>query len=77
VNLPADLGMPARHSVSFTVEAPAGIRECPSTAELQSSWSWRRFFGVAAMAGGWDDAAWAAKGLPTSGKLTIKLTVSK
>jgi hypothetical protein len=34
-------------------------------------------FDVGSMAGGWDEVAWAGKGLPTSGQLTIKLTVSK
>jgi hypothetical protein len=37
---------------------------------------WADFFSLGPMAGGWDEAAWAAKGLPTSGQLTIKLTVS-
>jgi hypothetical protein len=27
------------------------------------------------MVGGWDEVAWAAKGLPTSGSLPIHLTV--
>lgn len=36
----------------------------------------RDVFSLEPMAGGWDEAAWAAKGLPTSGQLTIKLIVS-
>jgi hypothetical protein len=38
---------------------------------------WDDFFELGHMPGGWDDVAWAGKGLPTSGQLTIKLTVSK
>jgi hypothetical protein len=34
------------------------------------------FFKPGPMAGGWDEAAWAAKGLPTSGKLVVAGTVS-
>jgi hypothetical protein len=34
------------------------------------------FFGLGAMPGGFDDAAWVAKGLPTSGNLSLQLTVS-
>ena len=33
-------------------------------------------FSLGCLAGGWDEAAWARKGLPSSGHLTIKLTVS-
>lgn len=32
-------------------------------------------FGVGPMAGGWDDAAWVAKGLPTAGELEFELIV--
>jgi hypothetical protein len=35
------------------------------------------FFSLGAMAGGWDEAAWAAKGLPASGLLQVQLTVTK
>jgi hypothetical protein len=36
----------------------------------------KNLFKIGPMAGGWDDVAWASKGLPSSGPLTIKLTVS-
>jgi hypothetical protein len=35
------------------------------------------WFKLGVMAGGWDEVAWAGKGLPSSGHLTIKLEVSK
>jgi hypothetical protein len=38
---------------------------------------WGDYFDLGPMVGGWDEVAWARKGLPTSGQLTIKLTVSK
>ena len=34
------------------------------------------FFGAGAMPGGWDEAAWTAQGLPTSGQLTLTLTIT-
>jgi hypothetical protein len=37
---------------------------------------WEDFFGVGPMANGWDEAAWAAKGLPTEGELVVQMTVS-
>jgi hypothetical protein len=37
---------------------------------------WGDVFDVGCMAEGWDEVAWARKGLPTSGQLTIKFTVS-
>ena len=37
---------------------------------------WSDFFQVGPMAGGWDEVAWAGHGLPISGQLSIKLTVS-
>lgn len=37
---------------------------------------WEDFFGVGRMAGAWDEVAWAKAGLPTSGQVTIKMTVS-
>jgi hypothetical protein len=37
---------------------------------------WPDHFDLGPMAGGWDEVAWAGKGLPASGPLSIKLTVS-
>ena len=38
---------------------------------------WANFFKTGPMAGGWDESAWASKGLPTTGELTITATASK
>jgi hypothetical protein len=44
---------------------------------LQSSrWGYDDFFKLGAMSGGFDEAAWAVKGLPASGNITLRLTVS-
>jgi hypothetical protein len=37
---------------------------------------WHNVFHLGAMAGGWDEAAWAAKGLPVDGVLKLTLKVS-
>lgn len=37
---------------------------------------WPDFLKVGPMAGGWDDAAWAAKGLPTDGDLVITASIT-
>jgi hypothetical protein len=36
---------------------------------------WNNFFSLPAMKGGWDASVWAAKDLPTTGELTVQLTV--
>lgn len=41
----------------------------------RSGRGWSNFFGVT-IEGGWDELAWASKGLPINGELTIKVTVS-
>jgi hypothetical protein len=74
-NLPAHTAVRVR----FTLEC-GFIRPHPATARfttgIQSSWGYRDFFGVGAMSGGFDAAAWAAKGLPTEGQpLVFKLKV--
>lgn len=50
---------------------------CPALLEQQSvaGHGWQDFSGLGIMAGGWDEAALAAKGLPSSGNLPITLTV--
>jgi hypothetical protein len=40
-------------------------------------WGWSDFFQLGAMAGGWDAAAWAKAGLPTTGELVLKLRVTE
>lgn len=77
LHLPGDLAM----SFGFTVDVRAAGTRILRTGQSQGledlSRGWAAFFGVAAMAGGWDERAWAAKGLPTSGTPTVKLTVGR
>jgi hypothetical protein len=48
------------------------------TAQCGAMWGgWENVFGGGPMAEGWDEVAWAGRGLPTGGKLTIKLAVSE
>ena len=47
------------------------------TNEGTSGRGWSNFFKTGHMAGGWDESVWASKGLPTTGVLTIKATLSK
>jgi hypothetical protein len=48
--------------------------DCPGTSHGQGR---QDFFVIGPMAagGGWDEAAWAAKGLPVSGELQLSLTM--
>jgi hypothetical protein len=50
--------------------------------DLRSCWGNGDFFGIGVMSGGgavggWDEAAWAAKGLPTEGELEVQLTIKE
>jgi hypothetical protein len=71
-NAPCDLFW----SFDMTMRAPGLARTVSSRMGRGAGYGWRDFFDLPAMAGGWDEAAWAAKGLPTSGTLPITLTVS-
>jgi len=71
-------------SYSFLLTVPSGYPEpagftSSATSSVEQGglegYGFCDFFGLGAMAGGWDEAAWAAKGLPTSGQLPITLTV--
>lgn len=42
---------------------------------LSSGMGWSKFFRCKPLADGWDEAVWAAKGLPTAGDLVLKLEV--
>jgi hypothetical protein len=50
--------------------------------DLSYAWGNHDFFGIGVMSGGgavggWDEAAWAAKGLPTEGELEVQLTMQE
>lgn len=76
---PRNLPSGARCSFRFLVSTrPAMERRYtspPLAAGEQSVFD--DFFGVGPMEGGWDEAAWASKGLPTAGCLAVKLSVVK
>jgi hypothetical protein len=64
-------------SLSCAAAPPISIkRKTTNFIGSGKSWGWRDFFGLRAMPGGFDEAAWAAKGLPTSGSIVLKLTVT-
>lgn len=63
-------------SYHLQVEALPTDSFCLLTPELGSTALGGPKIDVGPMAGGWDEAVWAGKGLPTCGQLTMKLTVS-
>jgi len=64
------------YSCSFTISTcQRSKHRDASLAHGHAGKGWSDFFKLGTMAGGWDEAAWAAKGLPTSGQLPITLTV--
>jgi hypothetical protein len=70
-------------SFSFTVECLAGsdVLQCFLTAQQQriaslSGWGHDDFFEIGTITGGWDDAVWAAKGLPAAGDITLMASIT-
>jgi hypothetical protein len=63
-------------SLNFRV-AVAGLGIGGTMHVLRGGWSgWKDFFGVGPMGGdGWDEAAWAGRGLPAQGHIELQLTV--
>ena len=41
----------------------------------ESGWGFVDLFGLGHMSGGFDEAAWGAKGLPASGSIKLRLTL--
>jgi hypothetical protein len=58
-------GADVAHTVKFT----------NTYSKDQSGRGFRDFFQIGAMPGGFDEAAWAANGLPTSGSILLMMTV--
>lgn len=77
----AACGVPADATVSFVCKLsapPAGPFWAKATPQPGlHTYGFVDYFDVGPMAGGWDEVAWASKGLPASGPLVIKLSVSK
>jgi hypothetical protein len=75
--LPAALVVPFKFAIKVPLAGTRILRTAQSLGPEDLGRGWDAFFAVPPMAGGWDEVAWAGKGLPTSGRLTIKLTVSR
>lgn len=72
-DVPAD----AYYTFRFAIAAAGVCQKTAFPTTARGSWGFADFFSVGVMAGGWDEAAWTAKGLPTCGdsKLSITLKV--
>jgi len=55
---------------------PHQAKDASGVVEARSWWGWHDFFDIGVMSGGWDEAAWAAKGLPTTGELVLTAKVT-
>jgi hypothetical protein len=73
-NLPAGSLYRCTYSLEI-VDVQAG---CTPASRLfnNNPWGYFNFFRVGFMSGGFDEAAWIEKGLPTSGSIKLRLTVS-
>jgi len=73
-NLPAGMcihfafNLQATGLSKFTKSPPFGP-DCPD-------WGWLDVFGLGSLPSGWDEAAWASKGLPATGQLDLTLTIT-
>jgi hypothetical protein len=76
--MPQNVPRGAIYSCSFSAVVHGGRSNSITTPMLASNTGrgWPDFFDVGAMAGGWDEAAWAAEGLPTSGELIMTATIT-
>jgi hypothetical protein len=76
--MPQKVPKGAFYSCSFKVDVHGGPQRSTTTPMLagNTGFGWSDFFEVGTMAGGWDEAAWAAEGLPTSGELVITATIT-
>jgi hypothetical protein len=77
-------GIPSDGSWTFTysLEVPGILPGNNETSDIchtadGGGWGFYYFFDIGFMEAGWDEVAWAAQGLPASGPLVLKLSVSK
>jgi hypothetical protein len=70
--------IPANMSCSFSYSLTCGDVARSSTCRVRGDMShgWPDFFRLGCMRGGWDEAAWVAKGLPLTGELTFTMEIS-
>jgi hypothetical protein len=75
-DLPED--MCYKGTFKLTVDGYNSLTLVMSKPNGGSTWrGYSDFFGMGPVAEGWDEVAWAGRGLPTGGKLTIRLTVTE
>jgi hypothetical protein len=70
----------ARPCINLRFQVAAVNTGCTRTLTkmLGKSYGWSNYFNLPPMGGdGWDEAAWAAKGLPVAGHLELQLTVGQ
>jgi hypothetical protein len=75
----ADAPPDASYTLTFGMSAAPQEAGPTTSRPLKGTkrWGFGNFFKVGPMAGGWDEAAWVAKGLLANGPLVLKLSVSK
>jgi hypothetical protein len=79
--VPADVRIPSDAWCAFTFKlsapplTPFGMR-VHHKLRKKPYCACPNFFKVGPMAVGWDESAWAAKGLPATGVLSVELTIS-
>ena len=79
---PRDVPPDATYSFNFVLSTagvtPPIVRSAKSMPLTSGEcYGWPDFFSVGPMEGRWDEAAWAAKGLPADGSLVLRLSVCK
>jgi hypothetical protein len=79
-NAPADTYLKYKFTLSVAAAGNRFNKQLSSGTPMvgvsaRSGWGWNNFFETGAMSGGWDAAAWAKAGLPTTGELVLKLSV--
>lgn len=75
----APINVPVGMSCSFSFCLTSGDIAHSGAAKriaAKSLYGHRDFFGLGCVRGGWDEAAWAAKGLPLTGELTFTMDIS-
>lgn len=74
------LGLPHDASCCVTMKmSVAGVIPYPFDTQMLNSGDrlgWDDLLDLGPMAGGWDEVGWASKGLPTSGPVVLKLSVT-
>jgi hypothetical protein len=74
-NLPKGTYATCSYQLQYTISSPTHTLDAVLDRLQTGGQGWRDFFDLGVMAGGWDEAAWAAKGLPSHGTLQLKLKV--